>query len=185
MKLKRKDPKTRLLDNVIISAKTGCWEWQRSKVNGYGKMSIGSKADKSTRTVFAHRYSYQVFKGSIPDGIFVFGSNESGSHGKGAARTAHDRFGAKWGAAVGLTGRAYAIPTKNARITKTLSIPEIKVYVDKFILFAEKRPDLKFLITEIGCGLAGLTPEQIAPLFKDAVGIENIYLPQRFIDILK
>ena len=111
--------------------------------------------------------------------IFVFGSNQSGRHGKGAAKTALG-WGAVWGQAEGLQGRTYGIPTKDSSISKTLSIEEIKPYADRFIEFAKTRPDLKFLVTEVGCGLAGLKPKDVAPLFAAAIEVENIYLPARF-----
>ena len=116
--------------------------------------------------------------------IFVFGSNESGRHGKGAAKTAL-KLGAKYGQAEGLQGRTYGIPTVNASISKSLSVEKIKTYVDRFLLFAKERQDFHFLVTEIGCGLAGLTPKQIAPLFRDAVEMENISLPSKFIRVIK
>lgn len=116
--------------------------------------------------------------------IFVFGSNLSGRHGKGAAKTALG-WGAKWGQAAGLQGRTYGIPTKDASIRRTLTIEEIKPFVDEFIEFAKSRKDLIFLVTEIGCGLAGYKPKDIAPLFEEAVDVENIYLPERFWHKLK
>ncbi len=111
--------------------------------------------------------------------IFVFGSNLSGIHGKGAAKTAL-KFGAKWGQAKGLQGKTFAIPTKDATIKYTLNIEEIKIFVNEFIEFAKVNENLIFLVTEIGCGLAGLKPKEIAPLFKDAINILNIHLPSRF-----
>lgn len=116
--------------------------------------------------------------------IFVFGSNLSGRHGKGAAKTALG-WGAKWGQGVGLQGRTYGIPTKDASIRRTLTIEEIKPFVDEFIEFAKIRKDLIFLVTEIGCGLAGYKPKDIAPLFEKAIDVENIYLPERFWHKLK
>lgn len=115
-----------------------------------------------------------------PNQIFVFGSNLSGRHGKGAAKQALT-WGAKWGQASGLQGRTYGIPTKNSTIKKTLSISEIEPYVSEFIRFAKANPSLEFLVTEIGCGLAGYKPKDIAPLFVGALGISNIKLPPRFI----
>ena len=114
-----------------------------------------------------------------PNEIFVFGSNLSGRHGKGAAETALG-WGARYGQGVGLQGRTYGIPTKNANITKTLNIDQIKFYVDKFITFAKNNPDLIFLVTEVGCGLAGLKYKEIGPLFQEAKDIENIHLPISF-----
>lgn len=110
--------------------------------------------------------------------IFVFGSNLGGMHGGGAARAAYNRFGAIWGQGVGLQGSSYAIPTMHGG-------PEaIKPYVDEFIEFATQHPDMKFLVTPIGCGIAGFTPSDIAPLFKGSLDIDNIILPHSFVDIL-
>ena len=111
--------------------------------------------------------------------VFVFGSNLSGRHGKGAAKTALG-WGAKWGQAAGIQGRTYGIPTKDASIRRTLTIEEIKPFVDEFIEFAKANKKLTFLVTEIGCGLAGLKPKEVAPLFKEAVNVFNIHLPSRF-----
>lgn len=111
--------------------------------------------------------------------VFVFGSNEGGKHGKGAAKTALG-WGAKWGQASGLQGRTYGIPTKDKTIRRVLTINEIKPYVDEFITFAKANPHLTFLCTEIGCGLSRYKPKDIAPLFTEAINIPNIYLPGRF-----
>ncbi len=108
-----------------------------------------------------------------PNEIFVFGSNISGFHGGGAARTAM-QWGAVWGQGVGLQGQTYAIPTMDG------SAEKIKPYVDEFIKFATQNSDKTFLVTEIGCGIAGYKPAQIAPLFTKAVKIDNIHLPQSF-----
>ena len=110
--------------------------------------------------------------------IFVFGSNLEGMHGGGAASAAYNKFGAIWGQGVGLQGQSYGIPTMHG------GIDVIKPYVDKFIDFAKSHPELKFLVTRIGCGIAGFRDEEIAPLFKDAIEIENIYLPKSFYNIL-
>ena len=114
--------------------------------------------------------------------IFVFGSNEKGAHGAGAAKQAL-KFGAILGQGVGLQGSTYAIPTKD-KILNVLSIQDIKTYVDDFIEFVINNQHLIFLVTEIGCGLAGYNPMDIAPLFKKAINIENIHLPNRFYEIL-
>jgi hypothetical protein len=112
--------------------------------------------------------------------VFVFGSNLSGRHGKGAAKTALG-WGAKWGQAAGIQGKTYGIPTKDAAIKRTLRIDEIKPFVDDFIEWAKYHKGDIFYVTEIGCGLAGYKPKDIAPLFAECLGIENIYLPARFI----
>ena len=117
-----------------------------------------------------------------PNQIFVFGSNTQGRHGKGAAKTALNKFGAKWGCGDGLQGRSYGISTKDHRL-KTLSLDRIQSKVRRFIRFATEHPELHFLVTAIGCGLAGYKPEDIAPMFKDAP--ENVSLPQSFWDSLR
>ena len=116
--------------------------------------------------------------------IFVFGSNLSGIHGAGAAKLAYDLFGAEWRNHKGIQGNSYAIPTKNVSITKTLSLNEISKHVSDFIEFAKQNSHLTFYVTKIGCGLAGLKEEQVAPLFIDALEVENIALPEDFIEIL-
>jgi hypothetical protein len=131
-----------------------------------------------------NRITPDYIKILAPQEIFVFGSNQSGRHGKGAAKTALG-WGATWGQAEGLQGRTYGIPTKNSSITETLELNEIKPYVDRFIQFAKDNPTLKFLVTEVGCGLAGLNTKDVAPLFKEAKEIENIHLPAKFWHKLK
>lgn len=115
--------------------------------------------------------------------VFVFGSNLGGHHGMGAARTAI-KWGAKYGKCCGLYGKTYGIPTVNASITNKLSIDSIKPHVDRFIQFASEHQELKFLVTEIGCGLAGHIVKDIAPLFANAASISNIYLPKSFWRVL-
>lgn len=110
--------------------------------------------------------------------VFVFGSNEAGHHDGGAARLARERFGAVYGQGRGLQGQSYAIPTMN------LPLPEIGRYVEDFIRFADRHPELTFLVTRIGCGIAGYTDEQIAPLFAFASGLPNVYLPASFWKII-
>jgi len=112
--------------------------------------------------------------------VFVFGSNLSGIHGAGAARFAMDKLGARYGQGIGPTGRCYAIPSKAKGIRRTLTLTEIKLHVDNFIAFAKRKPSTEFLVTEIGCGLAGYQPKDIAPLFAEAVEVPNIHLPERF-----
>lgn len=125
------------------------------------------------------RVSPQWITTLADDEIFVFGSNLEGLHGGGAALLAYKRFGAVWGQGTGLQGKSYGIPTMHG------GIDVIAPYVDEFIAFAREHRELKFLVTEIGCGIAGFTVQEMAPLFKGAINEENIYLPQRFIDILE
>ncbi len=112
-----------------------------------------------------------------PGHVFVFGSNRRGVHGAGAARDAQAFFGAEPGVGEGLQGQSYALPTKDARI-RTLSIPDIRAHVDRFLAFAASRPDLTFVLTPVGCGLAGHHPADIAPLF--AVAPPNVRIPPEF-----
>ncbi len=99
--------------------------------------------------------------------IFVFGSNLAGVHGSGAAKDALNRYGAKLGCGQGLQGQSYGIPTKNQYI-QSLTLPQVAVFVAEFVRFAKNHPELRFKVTQIGCGLAGFTSDEIAPLFKDA-----------------
>ena len=106
-----------------------------------------------------------------PNEIFVFGSNLRGMHGGGAAYIAHRKFGAIMGQGVGLQGQSYAIPTMQG------GVETIKPYVDEFIEFAKEHQNLTFLVTRIGCGIAGFTDNEISPLFNAAHEVENIVLP--------
>lgn len=114
-----------------------------------------------------------------PGQIFVFGSNEGGNHGRGAAEQAKRMFGARTGQGKGLMGRSYGIPTKSSKL-KVLSGRAIGKYVQEFTAFVRARPDLHFLVTEVGCGLAGYEPEEIAPLFREASALPNVSLPAKF-----
>lgn len=111
--------------------------------------------------------------------VFVFGSNLAGMHGGGAARVARLRFGAVMGKGVGMQGRSYATPTMQGG-TET-----IRPYVNDFIAYAKEHPELTFLVTPIGCGIAGFEPEDIAPLFEKASNVENIWLPKSFWEVLE
>lgn len=106
--------------------------------------------------------------------IFVFGSNKEGMHGCGAARIAYEEFGAECGVGVGMTGQCYAIPTMDG------SIDIIRKHVDDFTTYAKAHPELTFLVTRIGCGIAGWRDIEIAPLFKQASALDNVTLPEEF-----
>ena len=111
--------------------------------------------------------------------IFVFGSNLAGMHGGGAARIARLHFGAVMGQGIGLQGQSYAIPTMQG------GVETIRPYVEHFIIFAHQHPDLHFLVTPIGCGIAGFEAEDIAPLFEKAKGMKNISLPESFWEVIE
>jgi len=106
-----------------------------------------------------------------PGEIFVFGSNLRGMHAGGAARAAYHKFGAVMGQGVGLQGQSYAIPTMQG------GVETIKPYVEEFIDFARQHTELTFLVTRIGCGIAGFRDEEIAPLFAEAHQLSNVVLP--------
>ena len=172
------------------------WEKERkAKMHMFGRMSMEMEATcgmaPSERKLFrsqSHRMNknyrelsefrdrftpYNIRK--LKDNeIFVFGSNLAGLHGGGAARIAVEKFGAIMGQGVGLQGQSYAIPTMQGDVNTILP------YVEEFIRFADSHPELTFLVTRIGCGIAGFTPKEIAPLFAGAINIPNIHLPEDF-----
>lgn len=114
--------------------------------------------------------------------IFVFGSNLAGRHGRGAANDALKYHGAIYGQGEGLQGRSYAIPTKDADL-KTLPLEKIKNHVITFLVHAEQNPNNTYFITRVGCGLAGYTDEDMAPLFKYSP--YNVVLPENWLKILE
>jgi len=107
-----------------------------------------------------------------PDEVFVFGSNASGHHGGGAARIAHDKFGAVWGEGHGHHGQTYAIDTMSG-------FDVIESEARDFVAYATAHPELRFLLTPVGCGIAGYTPEQVAPLFTGLP--KNVSIPASFV----
>jgi len=113
------------------------------------------------------------------DGVFVFGSNLAGMHAGGAARVARRLFGAKMGQGVGPQGQSYAIPTMQG------GVDTIKPYVDQFIDYARECDQKTFYVTRIGCGIAGFTDEEIAPLFDEAYDLYNVRLPRSFAEIIR
>ena len=112
-----------------------------------------------------------------PNSVFVFGSNEAGRHGAGAAQLALGQFGARYGMGFGPCGQSFAIPTKDWRLG-TLPLLAIQHYVERFIAYASTMPKTTFYVTKIGCGLAGYIPADIAPMFSHAG--ENVILPKEF-----
>lgn len=114
-----------------------------------------------------------------PDDIFVFGSNLQGIHAGGAARVAHEKFGAVMGQGVGIQGQSYAIPTMQG------GVETIRPYVNDFIDLAREWDQNTFYVTRIGCGIAGFSDEEIAPLFDEAYDLYNVRLPKSFSDIIE
>jgi hypothetical protein len=124
-----------------------------------------------------------MFTSADNDGksVFVFGSNTAGRHGAGAAREAVEHWGAEYGNGYGRQGQSYAIPTKDQRIS-TLDLGAIEREVFIFINYAKQHPELRFLVTKIGCGLAGLAEKDIAPMFRNAP--VNCVLPEGWREII-
>lgn len=129
--------------------------------------------------MYNRRYTPEMIAQLAGNEVFVFGSNLAGRHGSGAARLAYNRFGAIWGIGVGLQGHSYAIPTMHG------GVEAIKPYVDQFIDFACMHPQYTFLVTKIGCGIAGFAEYEIAPLFAGAIALENVILPKEFVDVIQ
>lgn len=134
-----------------------------------GETGIRSRAEAHARVV----------ERAKTEPVFVFGSNLAGRHGKGAALTAREWYGAIMGQGVGRQGNSYAIPTKDARL-QTLRLDAIRIYVAEFIAYAAANPETEFQLTAIGCGLAGYKPADIAPMFKDAP--PNVGQPREFVE---
>jgi hypothetical protein len=116
------------------------------------------------------------------ESIFVFGSNLSGRHGRGTAATAREHHGAVSGKGVGLQGTSYAIPTKDHAL-RGLPLDQIAHYVRRFIEFANEHSEMTFQVTRVGCGLAGYSDKQMAPLFVEAP--KNCHLPDEWKPFLK
>lgn len=119
-----------------------------------------------------------LYRNPLSDTIFVFGSNLAGRHGAGAAKFAAQFYGAEYGIGEGITGKAYALPTKDANI-KTLAFEDVQWHCQQFLDYARRTRDSLFQLTRVGCGLAGLRDEDMAPLFKTAP--ENVLLPGHWV----
>lgn len=131
------------------------------------------------QTTMEKRITPPYITSLAPNEIFVFGSNLHGIHAGGAARMAYQYFGAEMGNGVGIQGQSYAIPTMQG------GVETIRPYVDAFIVYATQHPEMKFLVTPIGCGIAGFCAEDIALLFEAAKEVQNILLPEDFWSFLE
>ena len=127
-------------------------------------------------------YTPEYIDRLLPNQIFVFGSNVLGYHTGGASGTARKRFGAVWGQAEGIQGQSYAIPVDFGKGNVT---PDIQPYVDRFIVYAKAHPENHFLVTRVGCGIAGFTDKEMAEHFRDALSMNNISLPRSFVNALQ
>ena len=109
--------------------------------------------------------------------VFVFGSNLAGKHDGGSAKIALEKFGAIYGKGVGMQGQSYAIPTLDAYLNP-LPLDKVGDYIEGFKSFASNNTKHLFLVTKIGCGIAGFKPEEIAPFF--ASYPRNVIIPKEF-----
>ena len=181
----------KILDEVIIPYFRRNYDTMDSAPSSYGMAPMDS--DYSLDAIYSHgkmcsqnsiydmkainregRVTPDFITSLKPNEVFVFGSNLAGMHGGGAARIAHLYFGAVMGNGDGIQGQSYAIPTMQG------GVDTIRPYVDKFIAYAKQHPDKQFLVTRIGCGIAGFSADEIAPLFSAAAAVENISLPEDF-----
>ena len=142
----------------------------------YGEKTARTEEDCG---LISRRYTPKNITSLAQNEVFVFGSNLQGSHGGGAAAAAVRYFGAVWGQGVGMQGQCYAIPTMHG------GVDAIRPYVDEFIRYAKEHPEMTFLVTRIGCGIAGFRDEQMAPLFADAMELPNVVLPKSFVQVIK
>ena len=159
---------SRMKANFCMEASMTPEERKLSKAKMYKE-----NANYLKKESFADRITPDHIKDLQANEIFVFGSNAAGAHGSGAAHTAVKKFGAIMGQGEGLQGQSYAIPTMEG-------IENTRAAVQRFIQFADCHPDMTFLVTRIGCGIAGYSPREIAPMFVDAIQLKNIYLPKDF-----
>lgn len=131
-----------------------------------------------SHNTFEHRRVSPDYINSLgPEEIFVFGSNIQGFHGGGAAAFALEYFCAEWGVGEGITGRCYALPTMEG-------IESFLAAVARFTAWAKQDPAHHYLVSAVGCGIAGYTPEEVAPMFLEAAKLPNVYLPQCFWEVI-
>lgn len=143
----------------------------------YSDDEIMEEKRRYAKEYYSPRVTPPVVRHLEENEIFVFGSNANGYHGGGAAAVAMHNFGAVWGQGEGLQGKSYAIPTMEG-------LEKLKEAVDRFTVFADQHQELRFLVTMIGCGSAGYSPREIAPLFKGCIYLENVALPSGFWKVL-
>ena len=171
----------KVLDDIITPYFQRHYDNMSCEICGSSPMEDNECFDYSPNTLYdmeeinkEGRVTPEYITSLKPNEVFVFGSNLAGMHGGGAARIARLHFGAAMGNGDGMQGQSYAIPTMQG------GVDTIRPYVDKFIAYAKEHPDQQFLVTRIGCGIAGFFAYEIAPLFAGAKYVENISLPEDF-----
>ena len=163
----------RMKEDRLVMSQSRC-SMAPSEVKSFRAKRNREVRNYRTLDEFQDRIAPDSIKSLKENEIFVFGSNLAGMHAGGAARTAVEHFGAIMGQGVGLQGQSYAIPTMQG------GVETIAPYVDEFLRFADSHPRMTFLVTAIGCGIAGFSVKEIAPLFARAIDIPNIHLPLSF-----
>ena len=148
------------------------------KMGSYYQQMSPREVLRQDENVSGRRFTPENIKTLKEGEVFVFGSNLEGRHGGGAAAAAVRYFGAVWGQGVGMQGQCYAIPTMHG------GVEAIRPYVDEFIAYAKEHPELTFLVTRIGCGIAGFKDKEMAPLFKECLQQTNVVLPRSFVDVI-
>ena len=138
---------------------------------------IMAEKRRYAKEYYGPRVTPQMIRQLGENEIFVFGSNANGYHRGGAAAFAMREFGAVWGQGEGLQGKSYAIPTMEG-------LDQLREAVNRFAAFADQHQELRFLVTMVGCGIAGYSPRDIAPLFKGCIDLENVALPIEFWSVL-
>ncbi len=146
-------------------------------INALYASAVNAVFQKSAANTLPARITPHHIAQLKPNEVFVFGSNVQGMHYGGAAAFAVAHFGAVMGKGEGMQGKTYAIPTMEG-------LDNLRPAVERFIAFAKAHPEQTFLVTPIGCGIAGYTPAQIAPMFADSIPLANVYLPQSFVKLL-
>lgn len=149
----------------------------RSVISAFYTSAANVVSQKPTARTLPARITPHHIAQLKPNEVFVFGSNAQGMHYGGAAAFAVAHFGAVMGNGEGMQGQTYAIPTMEG-------LDNLRPAVERFIEFAKAHTEQIFLVTPIGCGIAGYRPEDIAPMFAEALPLANVYLPQSFIKLL-
>ena len=161
---------------LINNAKRKLPQWMLALNDEFDNSVAGKRV---YRGVVRPQFTPEKIERLKPDEVFVFGSNLEGIHGGGAARMAHIHFGAQMGQGVGMQGQSYAIPTMQG------GVETIRPYVDHFVAYAKQHIECFFFVTRIGCGIAGFSVKEIAPLFAHAAELPNVCLPKSFVECLE
>lgn len=156
-----KDSEEKLLFNAVKEAIDLCTKMERAEI--FASVERDGKG----------RVTPEKIDSLEKNEVFVFGSNKNGHHIGGAAKAAVKLFGAVWGQRDGLQGQSCAISSMEGPV-------EMAKNINRFIEFAKEHQELRFLVTPIGCGIAGYKPEQVAPLFRKAILLQNVTLPKSF-----